>query len=146
VRGGFSLLRNSAGALLSLLRRFPPGMPPSDTATDARLTAWHAQHAKLEPEEIPRALRKHMGIAAVWGIDCDGLRQYHLSQHSMAEILAVYDAIEEERKAFEQFWKKLTAKVLGGESLTKTEGCFWALQTMHAEVSAHLFAQGRSTE
>ncbi|MEP6671409.1 MAG: hypothetical protein ABJF10_19760 [Chthoniobacter sp.] len=121
-------------------------IPAGEEAIRARLTAWHAQQATLEPAEIPRALRPYASTAAVWGIGSDGLRQFHLSQHSMAEILAVYDAMEEERIAFERFWKKLSAKILGGESLTKTEGCFWALQSMHAEVSAHLFAQGRPTE
>ena len=112
-------------------------------AGDERLRATHARLSTLELQEIPVALRRYSEIASVWGIADDALRQLHMSRRQMSEIFAVYDAVEEERAAFERFWKKIGRKIGGGEAITITEECFWALQMVHAEIAAHLLANGR---
>jgi hypothetical protein len=114
-----------------------------EASSDERLAAWHARQATLNPKEIPPSLRRYANAASVWGIGCDALRQFHMSKHSMSEIFALYDSIEESRMAFERFWTKLSNKIGRGDLLTTTEDCFWSLQMVHSEISAHILAHGR---
>ncbi len=94
--------------------------------------------------QVPAALRKYAKIASQWGISDDALRQYQCSKHPIDDVLAVYDAIEESRPVFEQYWDKLGAKINEGRSLTITERCYFYLVKLRAEIAAEIAGSGRT--
>ena len=114
-------------------------------AQEERLKATLEAQARLDLGAVPAKLKKHVSIAAGWGLRDDALRQYHMSKHSMAEIFAVHDAIQQDLSAFEGFWKKIGKKVMAGDTLSVTEQCFWALEAVYGEVEAHISGHGRPT-